>query len=431
MTNNRAKPITHKTKFVMSKGINFLTAPFAVSRNDATSSDVQLWTPAYLFAFFSYFMLFISYYILIPTLPFYLTMHLGESGTTAGIILSLFNIVSLLCRPISGYVIDLFKRKPIYLACYALFTVVCAGYMFSSFIIIFILLRILHGAIFSFTTVSANTLAVDILPESRRGEGIGYFGMATNLGMAVGPAIGLFLMSNYNFNFIFGFAFFTCILGLFAIMLIKQSSIPAKKSEEKPSLKASLILRNGLWGASAFFFIAISYGVMTNYISLYSKSIGIHEATGFFFSILAAGLVIGRIASAKVINKGTINAVIYTGIIILLIALGLFLQLLDLTTFYICAFLFGLAYGFITPAFQTMFVRLADDNQRGTANSTYFTAWDCGLGLGVALGGSFIEHYNYNTLFIFCICTVVMGLILFTVKAAPYFSVYMLLKNRR
>ncbi|MGL4492066.1 MAG: MFS transporter, partial [Tannerellaceae bacterium] len=175
----------------------------------------------------------------------------------------------------------------------------------------------------------------------------------------------------------------------------------------------------------------ISYGVMTNYISLYSKSIGIHEATGFFFSILAAGLVIGRIACAKVINKGTINAVIYTGIIILLVSLGLFLQLLDLTTFYICAFLFGLAYGFITPAFQTMFVRMAEDNQRGTANSTYFTAWDCGLGIGVALGGSFIEHYNYNTLFIFCICTVVAGLILFTVKAAPYFSVYMLLKNKR
>ncbi|MGL5563942.1 MAG: MFS transporter [Tannerellaceae bacterium] len=415
----------------MPKGTNFLTTAFAATPNDASLSNVRLWTPAYMFAFFSYFMLFISYYILIPTLPFYLTMHLGESGTTAGIILSLFNMVSLLCRPISGYVIDLFSRKPMYLACYALFTIICAGYMFSSLIIIFILLRILHGAMFSFTTVSANTLAVDILPESRRGEGIGYFGMATNLGMAVGPIIGLDLMNNYNFCFIFGFAFAACMLGLFAIMLIKKSAIPAKKREASPSLKASLILRRGVWGATAFFFIAISYGVMTNYISLYSKSIGIHEATGFFFSMLAAGLVIGRIACAKVINKGTINTVIYTGIIILLIALGLFLQLLDLTTFYICAFLFGLAYGFITPAFQTMFVRMADDNQRGTANSTYFTAWDCGLGLGVALGGSFIEHYNYNTLFVFCICTVVVGLILFTIKAAPYYSVYMLLKNKR
>ena len=168
MTSNRIKPITHKTKLVMSKSINFFTAPFAISRNDAVSSPVPLWTPAYLFAFFSYFMLFISYYILIPTLPFYLTMHLGESGTTAGIILSLFNIVSLLCRPISGYVIDLFSRKPIYLACYALFTLVCVGYMFSSFIIIFILLRILHGVMFSFTSVSANTLVVDILPDKRR-----------------------------------------------------------------------------------------------------------------------------------------------------------------------------------------------------------------------------------------------------------------------
>ena len=117
-----------------------------------------------------------------------------------GFILSCYTIAALCIRPFSGYLLDTFARRPLYLLAYSVFMVIFAGYMIASLLSIFIVLRILHGFAFGMVTVSGNTIVIDILPSSRRGEGIGYYGLANNTAMSFGPMTGLFMHTSFSYE---------------------------------------------------------------------------------------------------------------------------------------------------------------------------------------------------------------------------------------
>ncbi|MDL2262267.1 MFS transporter [Bacteroidales bacterium OttesenSCG-928-I21] len=136
------------------------------------------------------FLLFFGFYILLPILPLYLIEMFDTPKTTVGIVLSCYTLAALFIRPFTAFFVDMFDRKPFYLLAYFLFISVFISYPLVTSVGLFLLMRVLHGLAFGAVTTSGNTLIVDILPSSRRGEGLGYFGMANNLAMAIGPMIG-------------------------------------------------------------------------------------------------------------------------------------------------------------------------------------------------------------------------------------------------
>ena len=391
----------------------------------ASKTAPVLWNKNFILAFISNLSLFFSFYMLVPILPFYVINELGVSGSWAGIILSLYTIAALLIRPFSGFMVDYFARKPLYLVCFALFTAIFAGYMVATLTTLFILLRIFHGFTFGVSTVAGNTLAIDIMPSERRGEGIGYFGMSTNIAMAIGPMVGLLLYEHHSFSVIFAFSCLISTLGLIAIFFIRAPRKEVKKESEVLSLDR-FILVPAFPPAMVFFAFAIGYGVITNYIGLYSKEINLGGSAGLFFTLQASGIIIARLLSARQLNQGAIQRVIYTGTVCLGIAFMLIMAFQSSLFFFLSALLMGIGYGYITPAFQTMFINLAEHNRRGTANSTYFTFWDLGIGVGIALGGYMIEHYSFGMLFGACLTAIITGILYFARMAAPHYLKYKL-----
>lgn len=108
--------------------------------------------------------------------------------------------------------------------------VIFAGYMIASLLSIFIVLRILHGFAFGMVTVSGNTIVIDILPSSRRGEGIGYYGLANNTAMSFGPMTGLFMHTSFSYETIFACSLLSCFLGFIMAYLVKTpQKQPIKK----------------------------------------------------------------------------------------------------------------------------------------------------------------------------------------------------------
>ena len=153
----------------------------------ATTVD-RLWTRDYIFVCIAAFMMSFSFFILVPTLPLYLaeTFHIGKS--LVGVVLSCYVIAVLCVRPLTGYVADTFPRKSVYIIAYATFVATFLGYfVVTASLAMFILLRILHGFSFGMLTTAGNTLLIDVMPSSRRGEGLGYYGVTNNLAMAFGP----------------------------------------------------------------------------------------------------------------------------------------------------------------------------------------------------------------------------------------------------
>ena len=153
----------------------------------------RLWNANYCKVMIANFALFFAFYVLTPLLPLYLKEHFGATKDVIGLVLSGYTMTALLFRPFSGFIVDAFPRKMVLMVCYTAFAIFFAGYLAASTLLLFTIVRTLHGGPFGALTVANSTVAIDVLPSSRRTEGIGYYGMSNNLAMAIAPSVGIFL----------------------------------------------------------------------------------------------------------------------------------------------------------------------------------------------------------------------------------------------
>ena len=392
----------------------------------------RLVTPSYCFILAANFLLYFGFWLLTPILPFYLSEVFQASNTAIGFVLSCYTI-SLCIRPFSGYLLDTFARKPLYLFAYFIFMMIFAGYMIAGLLTLFIIFRIVHGVSFGMVTVGGNTIVIDIMPSSRRGEGLGYYGLANNLAMSIGPMIGLFLHNaGVSYITIFSYSLGACILGFLCASLVKTPYKPPVKRE--PISLDRFILIKGLPAGLSLLLLSIPYGMTTNYVAMYAQQIGITAETGFFFTLMAVGMAVSRLFSGRLVDKGKITQVIHAGLYLVclcyfsLTACGWLIEwnkTFVTILFFLISLLLGIGFGVMFPAYNTVFVNLAPNNQRGTATSTYLTSWDVGLGIGMLTGGYIAEIASFRMAYLFGAMLTVVSLFYFQFKAAPHFH-----KNR-
>ena len=371
--------------------------------------------------------------MLLPVLPFYLTEVFHTDKGIIGLVLASYTVAALTIRPFSGYLLDTLARKPLYILAYFVFTAVFAGYLVAGSLLIFTILRVVHGFSFGTVTVAGNTIVIDITPSSRRGEALGYYGLVNNIAMAIGPMTGLILHDNYSFNTIFTCALISCTLGfLLALSVHTPAKQPIKK--EPVSLDRFILLK-GLRVGVTLLLLSIPYGITTTYVAMYGKAIGIDGGIGLFFTLQAVGMAISRLFSGKQVDKGKITKVITLGVWLtclcyfVLASCGICMEwnpVIGNYLFFGVALFIGISFGTMFPAFNTMFVNLAENNQRATANSTYLTCWDVGIGLGLVLGGYIAQHTNFQTVYFLCGCLVVISALYFMRVITPYFHKYKL-----
>ena len=375
------------------------------------------------------FLLFFGFWLLMPVLPFYLAEVFDANKTTIGAVLSCYTIAALCIRPFSGYLLDTFARKPLYLLAYFTFTAIFGGYLIAGTLTLFILFRIIHGVSFGMVTVSGNTIVIDIMPSSRRGEGLGYYGLANNIAMSIGPMTGLFLHdAGADYTLIFCCSLGSCLIGFLCASLVKTTYKPPVKRE--PISLDRFILLKGIPAGFSLLLLSIPYGMTTNYVAMYAKQIGIQASTGFFFTFMALGMAVSRLFSGRLVDRGMVTQVIEAGLYLVcfcffgLSSCGwLTTWSLQWTTYFLftIALLLGIGFGTMFPAYNTLFVNLAPNNQRGTATSTYLTSWDVGIGACMLLGGYIAEIATFKMAYLFGAALTVISLFYFRSKVAPHF----------
>ncbi len=348
-------------------------------------------------------MLNFSFMILTPLLPLYLSEAFSANKDEIGFVLSGYSLAALLIRPFSGFFVDSFPRKMVLLICYFTFAILFGGYVVAGSLLIFSIVRTLHGAPMGATTVANSTVAIDVLPASRRAEGIGYYGISNNLSTAIAPAIGLAIYHwTGNFRYIFILALAVATLGLIINSTLKLPKRELIRNKQPISLDRFILLKGITEGLNMLCF-AFSFGVVSTYLAIYgrdelSDTVG-SEGAGLFFVLLSIGLVMSRLIGARSLRKGKLVENATHGILISLVGFFLFAALHNPIGYYGAALIIGFGNGHMFPAFQTMFINLATHNQRGTANSTMFISWDLGIGLGIVIGGMVVEYLSYDTAF--------------------------------
>lgn len=366
----------------------------------------RLWNRNYCKVMAANFTLFFAFYVLTPLLPLYLSEHFGATKDVIGLVLSGYTITALLVRPFSGYVVDTFPRKTVLMITFGLFAIFFAGYLAASTLLLFTIVRTLHGGPFGSVTTANATVAIDVLPSSRRTEGIGYYGLSNNLAMATAPTIGIWLYQFTNsFEFLFWLALIVACAGWLIDSTVKLPQKDIVRQKSTLSLDRFFLTRGWLLGLNMVAF-GFSFGVLSNYLAIYGKEVmGITGGTGTYFLLCSVGLILSRLQGSKALRAGRVTHNAATGMVISLVGYTLFIlmptlaQSLMFIGYYGSALLIGLGNGHMWPAFQNMTINVARNNQRGTANSTILISWDIGMGLGILIGGIVAELISYSAAF--------------------------------
>ena len=360
----------------------------------------KLWNINYIRVMTANFMIYFAFYLLTPLLPLDLSEQFGATKDIIGIVLSGYTVAALLSRPFSGYLVDSFSRKKVLVICFFVFFVFFAGYIAAGTLLMFAIVRTLHGAPFGSVTVANSTVAIDVLPSSRRNEGIGYYGLSNNLSMAIAPSAGIYIYhATDNFEILFWIALIVALLGLWAASSVHLVQKEIVRNKAGLSLDRFFLTRAWLMAINIACF-GFCFGVLSNYLAIYGKEqLGISSGTGTYFMILSAGLVLSRLQGAKSLRAGMLTHNAAYGMLIALAGYVLFVSCHEMAAYYLSALLIGLGNGHMYPAFLNMFINVAHHNERGTANSSILTSWDLGFGIGILLGGVLAQYYGYQAAF--------------------------------
>lgn len=378
-----------------------------------------LWNANYIKVWLTNFLMNFAFMLIVPLLPLYLADTYGASKDTIGLVLFGYALAALCMRPFSGWIVDSFPRKAILLFFLVLTTFFFLGYWVAGSLLMFAIFRTLHGAPFGAMGVSLSTVAVDVLPSSRRTEGIGYYGLSNNIATAISPTVAILIFEHYpSYDLLFLLCFCVSLLG---VLLCSTLHLKPFTNPQSSALKAPL--SKGTWGVLSLdrffllpawalflvmFTLGISYSIMSTYVAIYGREqLGISSGTGAFFGLLAIGLILSRLTGAKSLRRGLLVRNANIGFVFSLCGYILFAlssvalpnMQLRIACYFLAPFIIGLGNGHTWPAFQNMFINLAEHNQRGTANSTILTSWDLGMGGGMLLGGILTEFLGYGRAF--------------------------------
>lgn len=358
----------------------------------------KLWSLSYLNVCIANFLMACSFNLLMPSIPLYITEQMGVAQSKTGIVLASYAIALMFVRPFSGYIVDLYSRKKILLIAFSCYVLIFFGYFWATTVMLFILVRFLHGITWGLSTVSSSTLAIDVVPTERRAEGIGYYGTFMNVAMAIGPFVAIHIYNNWGFQILLWCAIAMGALGILATSMIKAPERPKVEQPQKLSLDHFFLLKG--WPIFLNQLLpCFAWGTIGPFVAQYGKQIGIFNA-GIFFLFWAGGIITSRVFAGKLVDRGKIHQVNVSAMAIVAVAFFAFATIHNIYAFCLSGLFIGVGFGMMFPALQTLYINLAENSQRGTANSTYLIGFDLGLAIGMLLGGYITGFFSFETLYL-------------------------------
>jgi MFS family permease len=379
-----------------------------------------IWNRDFILLTLSNFLLCITYYALISTLPIYLSVDLHANNSAIGVVLAVYTIASVTVRPFSGFALDKFGRKMIFIAALLLYTAVFIGYVVAFSIAFITLLRFTQGLGWGVATISGSTMAVDIIPANKRGEGIGFYSLSTTIGMSIGPLIGLFLAHQWDYMIMFWGMLFISLLGALCGYLVKIPKRLPIATNLNLNLQ-NLFEPKAISSSFNLLIIMMAYGGLLSFVALYGREVGVQN-TSLFFLVFAIGIAVARITVGKVFDKHGPARILTFCLVFDIIGFVMLALIKNPLGYYLSAMIIGFGNGVVFPIFQTMVNNLAEPSHRGAANSTLYTALDIGMGSGMIVIGFISERTSLSIAFLFCALLCVAGLIFFRRYVLDYYT---------
>ncbi len=358
---------------------------------------------------------FASMYVLLATLPLYV-VAIGGTVSDAGVVLACFTLSAVVVRPVVGRLSDRRAKKAIMLAGAVILAASSLLYAPVHSVPLLMAVRVFHGVGWAAFGTAASALAADLAPLSRRGEAMGYFGVGMNVAMAIGPALGVFLVGWTGYGSLFLPAM---VLGAAAALTTAGIAEPRRAPGQGALQRGwrSFILPSALFPSAVLFTNALTYASVVALLPLFADEAGLGNP-GLFFTVFSVVVLVLRGPLGRVSDRRGRVAVVAPGLSVTFVALLVLSQAQSTTTMLVVAVLYAVGVGAAQPTLMAMTVDRAGPQERGAAMGTYTTAMDLGIGVGSVVWGVVAQSLGFATMYVAASLMGLVGVALLLAGAA-------------
>lgn len=357
-----------------------------------------------------YLALYMIFHSLNTTLPIYIKQF-GGTTKIAGLALTSLTVAAIISRPITGFLLDKYGRKRLLISGLLLFLVPSIIYIWMIPIPLLIIFRFVQGSGWGIGHTAVSTVALDIIPHERTGEGLGFFSLFNSVSMALSPAIALWLVFHYSFRELFIACLFLMVCIFFMVFLIRYPTIERQLNGskfyliEKASLRPSVII----------FLVLFANSSTTSFLALYALELGLKTA-GFFFTAVALTTLISRPLSGLIVDKLKQKGFDICFLIgVIAVVNGILVLSFTSTSLHlvIAGLFYGFCSGFIYSIMLVLSIHSVSQEKKGAANATYWTAFDMGVSLGSIFWGFIAAAFGYRLMFSLTIIPLLIAIVIY------------------
>ncbi|WOE32719.1 MULTISPECIES: MFS transporter [unclassified Acinetobacter] len=386
------------------------------------NTSERLWNRTFILCLFNNLFLFTYYFALLAVLPIYIMKDLAGTVEQAGLALTLFLVSSIAVRPFSGLIIEKIGKKISFRGSEFFFMLFALSYLWIDSMWSLLIVRFLHGIWFSILTTVAVPVVNDFIPENRKGEGMGYYVMSTNLGVVFGPLLALTTIQFTSFRTLFMILAVLMALGFIFCLCVRIKEHGTILARSKPNHQLNLhdIIETKVVPVGLVALLtALAYSSVMSFITAYSEVKHLLAYTSIFFIVFACSMIIVRPLVGRMYDQKGPSSVIYPSFILFAIGLIIVSFLTNQWVLWISAVFIGMGYGTLFPCLQTIAIQSVDKERMGHAISTFFTLFDLGLAVGSVIMGICIAWVGFQNTYILCAVIALMTLFIYKIMVVP------------
>jgi MFS family permease len=383
---------------------------------EQTDSQDRLWSKDFLIVFGVNFLLFLCFYLLVVIMSSYAKNEFHASTGMAGLASSIFVVGALIGRLIGGSIIERVGRKRLLFTGLIAFSVLIGLYFIVNSLSVLLIVRFFHGMAFALASTATGTIAASLIPNSRRGEGTGYYGVSIIIASAIGPFIGLMINEHASMTANFTLCAVLGVLSLLSafFMNVPKLMLTAEQKKDLQGLKLSNFIEPKALPISLVSFVmGFGYSSILTYLMIFAGQISLAQVASYFFIVYAIVVILSRPFTGRWFDQRGANVVMYPAILSFAIGMVLLSQAHHGPTLLLSAVFVGLGYGTTQSSAQALAIKRSPAHRIGLATSTFYIFVDVGIGFGPFILGFLTPLVGFRGMYIAMAILLAAGIVLY------------------
>ena len=358
----------------------------------------------------------LNYFTLLINITGYAMLTFGATSTEAGLAAGIYVIGGLISRVTLGKYVEMVGRKKMLILGLSIALIMSATYFFVSSMAVLYVVRFLHGTAYGISSTCTNDIIARILPQSRRGEGLGYFLLSVTIATAIGPFLGMGFGQDGNYTAVFtvGLIMYSVALVLALFLKVPEETLTEEQKAEARSFDLKHLFQfSAVPLAITCMVFYFAYSGVLSFISSYAEAIDLVEAAMYFYLAVAVGTLISRLTTGKIYDSRGPNIVMFPAYIAFFVGMVAFSQATSAVVLLCAGFVIGYGVSIVYTINQAIVVSKSPARRYGVTTSTFAAIVDLGSGLGPSIMGMILAFAGYREMYLICAFISLISLVMY------------------